>query len=141
MGWFGKFGGWDYCAGFGKYLWWNGKEVQEEGEESLGIGWVGGSFLAQEVPWSDGSSAEEQFEAIKKDEQFEKDLESGAVDTLSKMETKQAQDMLTKSEENMAGISEEKRKMVVWSLMWMAEQKKGSCGRKKKEGRRKKESS
>ena len=37
MGWFGKFGGWDYCAGFGKYLWWNGKEVlEEEGEESFG---------------------------------------------------------------------------------------------------------
>ena len=53
-------------------------------------------------------------EAIKKDElmeQFEKDLGSGAVDTLSKMETKQAQDMLTKLEENMASISEEKRKM------------------------------
>ena len=51
---------------------------------------------AQEVPWSDGSSAEEQFEAIKKDElmeQFEKDLGSGAVDTLSKMETKQAQEL------------------------------------------------
>ena len=34
---------------------------------------------------------------------------SGAVDTLSKMETKQAQDMLTKLEENMAGISEEEK--------------------------------
>ena len=41
-----KFGGWDYCAGFGKYLWWNGEEVQEvEGEESMGIGWVGSSIL------------------------------------------------------------------------------------------------
>ena len=82
---------------------------------------------AQEVPWSDGSSAEEQFEAIKKDElmeQFEKDLGSGAVDTLSKMETKQAQEPLTKLEENMAGISEKKSKMAVWRLMWMAEKKK-----------------
>ena len=59
------------------------KSRKKKGEESLGIGWVGGSFLAQEVPWSDGSSAEEQFEAIKKDEQFKKDLVSGAVDTLS----------------------------------------------------------
>ena len=93
---------------------------------------------AQEVPWSDGSSAEEQFEAIKKDElmeQFEKDLGSGAVDTLSKMETKQAQDMLTKLEENMAGISEEKRKMAVWSLMWMAEKKKEELREKEERGR------
>ena len=57
-------------------------------------------------------------------EQFEKDLGSGAADTLSKMETEQAQDLLTKLEENMAGISEEKRKIAVWSLMWMAEKKK-----------------
>ena len=36
----------DYCAGFGKNMRWNGKEVQEEeGEESLGIGWVGSSIL------------------------------------------------------------------------------------------------
>ena len=93
---------------------------------------------AQEVPWSDGSSAEEQFEAIKKDElmeQFEKDLGSGAVDTLSKMETKQAQDMLTKLEENMAGISEEKRKMAVWSLMWMAEKKKEELREKEERGK------
>ena len=57
-------------------------------------------------------------------EHFEKDLESGAVDTLSKMKSEQAQDMLTKLEENMASISEEKRKMAVWTLMWMAEKKK-----------------
>ena len=31
-------------------------------------------------------------------EQFDKDQESGVVDTLSKMETVQAQDMLTKLE-------------------------------------------
>ena len=64
---------------------------------------------AQEVLWSDGSSAEEQFDAIKKHElmeQFQKDLGSGAVDALCEMETKQAQEMLTKLEENMAGISE-----------------------------------
>ena len=82
---------------------------------------------AQEVSWSDGSPAEEQFEAIKKDElmeQFEKDLGSGGVDLPSKMETKQTQKLLTELEENMAGISEEKRKMAVWSLMWMAEKKK-----------------
>ena len=45
---------------------------------------------ARVVPWSDGWSAEEQFDAIKKDElmeQFEKDLGSGAVDVPSKMET------------------------------------------------------
>ena len=39
------------------------------------------------------------------------------MDTSSKMETKQAQDMLTKLEENMEGISDEKRNMTVWSLM------------------------
>ena len=98
---------------------------------------------AQEVPWSDGSSAEEQFEAIKKDElmeQFEKDLGSGAVGMLSQMETKQAQELLTKLEENMAGISEEKRKMAVWSSMWMAEKKKEELREKEeREGGRKRE--
>ena len=92
---------------------WNGKEVQEkEEEESLGIGWAGVPSWVQEVPWLDGSSVEEQFEAFKKDElmeQFGKDLGSGAVDTLSKMEIKQAQDVLTKLEENMVGVSEEKK--------------------------------
>ena len=68
---------------------------------------------AQEVPWSDGSSAEEQFDAIKKDElmeQVETDLGSGAVDALSKMETTQVQELLTKLEGNLAGISDESRK-------------------------------
>ena len=51
------------------------------------------------------------------------------MDTLSKMETEQAQELLTKWEENMAGISEEQRKMAVWSLMWMAEKKRRNCGR------------
>ena len=54
------------------------------------------------------SSAEEQFDAIKKDElmeQVEKDLVSGAVDTLSEKETVQAQELLTKLEENLAGFS------------------------------------
>ena len=137
MGWFGKFGGWDYCAVFGKYLWWNGKEVQEEGEESLGIGWVGSSFLGSKSS-SNGSSAEEHFEAIKKDElmeHFEKDLVSGVVDTLSKMETEQAQDMLTKLEENMAGISEVTRKMTEKSLMWMAEKKKEELREKEERGK------
>ena len=52
---------------------------------------------AQEVPWSDdvskSSSEEEQFEAIKKDElmeQCERDLVSGGVDVLAKMDAKQA---------------------------------------------------
>ena len=45
------------------------------------------------------------------------------MDALSKMETKQAQDMLTKLEENLAGISDESRKIAVWSLMWMVEKK------------------
>ena len=94
------------CGGMGKK---SKKKKEKNPWESDGSGvpsW------AQEVPWSDGSSAEEQFEAVKKDElmeQFEKDLGSGALDTLSRMETKQAQDMLTKLEENMAGISEEKK--------------------------------
>ena len=54
--------------------------------------------------------AEEQFDAIKKDElmeQAEKDLGSNAVDTLSKIETVQAQELLTKLEENLAGFPEE----------------------------------
>ena len=62
-------------------------EVQEKGEESLGPDWSGVPSWAHEVRWSDGSSAEENFEAVKKDEsmeQFEKDLGS-AVDTLSKI--------------------------------------------------------
>ena len=77
------------CGGMGRK---SKKKKEKNPWESDGSGvpsW------AQEFPWSDGSSAEEQFEAIKKDElmeQFEKDLGSGAVDTLSKMETKQAQD-------------------------------------------------
>ena len=47
----GKFGGCEYCAGFEKYLWWNGKEVQEEeeeGEESIGIGCVRSSIFGSE---------------------------------------------------------------------------------------------
>ena len=76
-------------------------------------------------------------------EQFEKDLGSGAVNALSKMETKQAQELLTQLEENMVGISEEKRKMAVWSLRWMVEKKKeelrekeeGEGGRKREENR------
>ena len=93
---------------------------------------------SQEVPWSHGSSAEEQFDAIKKDElmeQVEKDLGSGAVDALSKMETTQAQELLTKLEENLAGISEENRKIAVWSLMWMAEKKKEKNYRRKERER------
>ena len=118
------------CGGMGKK---SRKKKEKNSWESDGSGvpsW------AQEVPWSDGSSAEEQFEAVKEDElmeQFEKDLGSGAVDTLSKMETKQAQELLTKLEENMAGISEEKRKMAVWSLMWMAEKKRAEEREKKLE--------
>ena len=93
---------------------------------------------AQEVPWSDGSSAEEQFDAIKKDElmeQVEKDLESGAVDALSEMETTQAQELLAKLEENLAGISDESRKIAVWSLLWMAEKKKEELREKGERGR------
>ena len=52
---------------------------------------------------------------------------------LSKMETKQAQEPLTKLEENLAGVSEEKSKMAVWSLMWMAEKNRRNCGKKKRE--------
>ena len=113
----GQFGGWGHGASFGKYALRNVKEVQEkEGEEPVGIGRVGRSILA-----------EEQFDAIKKDEfmeQVEKDLGSGAVDTLSKMETMQAQELLTKLEERLAGYPEETRKIAVWSLMWMAEKRK-----------------
>ena len=95
---------------------------------------------AQDVPWSDGSSAEEQFDAFKKDElmeQFEKDLEIGAADALSKKETTQAQELLTKLEENLAGISKENRKIAVWSLMWMAEKKKEELQEKGERGRNK----
>ena len=70
-------------------------------------------------------------------EQFEKDLGSGAVDALPKMETKQGQELLTKLEENVAGISEEKRKMAVWNLVWMAEKKKEEL--REKEERKKAE--
>ena len=72
---------------------------------------------AQEVLWSDdgskSSSAEEQFEAIKKDElmkQRERDLGSGGVDLLAKMDAKQAEELLLKLQENMTGIPEEKRR-------------------------------
>ena len=105
----------------------------------MGIGGSGVSSWAQEVPWSDGSSAEEQFDAIKKDElmeQVEKDLGSGAVDTLCKMETVQAQELLRKLEENLAGFPEESRKIAVWSLMWMAEKRKDEMREKeRKRGR------
>ena len=97
---------------------------------------------AQEVPWSDGSSAEEQFDAVKEDElmeQVEKDLGSGSVDALSEMETTQAQELLTKSEENLAGISDESRKIAVWSLMWMAEKKKEELQEKRRERGRNRE--
>ena len=43
-------------------------------------------------------------------EQVEKDLGSGAVDALSRMESTQAQELLTKLEENLAGISDKSRK-------------------------------
>ena len=92
---------------------------------------------AQEVPWSDCSSAE-QFDAIKKDElmeQVEKDLGSGAVDTLSKMEIVQAQELLTKLEEHLAGFPEESRKIAVWSLMWMAEKRKDEMREKEEKER------
>ena len=93
---------------------------------------------AQEVPWSDGSSAEEQFDAVKKDElmeQVEKDLGSGVVDTPSKMETVQAQELLTKLEERLAGYPEESRKISVWSLMWMAEKRKDEMREKEEKER------
>ena len=57
------------------------------------------------------------------------------MDTLSKMETKQAQDMLTKLEENLAGISDESRKIAVWSLMWMVEKKMEKLRKKGERGR------
>ena len=72
-------------------------------------------------------------------EQVEKDLGSGAVDVLSKMETTQEQELLTKLEENLAGISEESRKIAVWSLMWMAEKKKEVLREKEREGGTKRE--
>ena len=68
-------------------------------------------------------------------EEVEKDLKSGAVDALSKVGATQAQELLTKLEENMAGISEEKRKMAVWSLMWVAEKKKEELREKEERGR------
>ena len=40
------------------------------------------------------------------------------------METVQAQELLTKLEEHLAGFPEESRKTAVWSLMWMAEKRK-----------------
>ena len=41
-------GGWDFRAGSGEYAWWTGKEVQEkEGEEPVGITWVGSSILGE----------------------------------------------------------------------------------------------
>ena len=99
---------------------------------------------AQEVPWSDdgskSSSAEEQFEAIKKDElmqQCERDLVSGGVDVLAKMDAKQAEELWKKQQENMTGIPEEKRKMAVWRRMWMAEKRKE--GQRENEERRKAE--
>ena len=63
------------------------------------------------------------------------------MDTLSKMETEEAQELLTKWEENMAGISEERRKTAVWSLMLMAEKKRGGTAgeRRMREGGRKRE--
>ena len=63
-------------------------------------------------------------------EQVEKDLGSVAVDALSKMETTQAQELLTKLEENLAGISDESRKTAVWSL-----EKKRERGRNKERRR------
>ena len=63
------------------------------------------------------------------------DLGSGAVDTLSKMETDQAPDISTKLEKDMAGISQEGRQMAVWSLMWMAEKKKEELREKEESGR------
>ena len=123
---FGKFGGWGYRAGFGNIC---GGMERSPGRKKKNLWDSDGSGVpscAQEVLWSDGSSVEEQFEAIKKDElmeQFEKDLGCGAVDTLSKMD------------ENMAGISEEKRKMGVWSLMWMAEKKQEELWEKEERGR------
>ena len=119
-------------AGMGKK---SGKRKEKNPWESDGSGvpsW------AQEVPWSEGSLAEEQFDAIKKDElmeQVEKDLGSGAVDALSKMETSPVQELLTKLEENLAGISDESRKIAVWSLMWMAEKKREELREKGERGR------
>ena len=109
-----------------------GKRAEKEGEEP----WESddGSGLpswAREVPWSDegtkSSSAEEQLEAINKSklmEQCERDLGSGGVDVLATMDTKQAEEVLMQFQEHMKGISEEKRKMAVWSMMWMVEKRK-----------------
>ena len=115
-----------------------GKKSKKKKEKNPWESDVSGVPLAQEVPWSVGSSAEEQFEAVKKDElmgQFEKDLGSGALDTLSRMETKQAQDMLTKLEENMAGISEEKKENGGMEFDVDAEKKKEELREKEERGR------
>ena len=68
-------------------------------------------------------------------EQVEKDLVSGAVDTTSKMETVQAQELLTKLEEHLAGYPEESRKIAVSSLMWMAERRKDEMREKEEKER------
>ena len=121
-----------------------GKKSKKKKEKNPWESDVSGVPLAQEVPWSVGSSAEEQFEAVKKDElmgQFEKDLGSGALDTLSRMETKQAQDMLTKLEENMAGISEEKKENGGMEFDVDGRKEKGGTAgerRKRESGRKKK---
>ena len=95
---------------------------------------------AQEVPWSDGgsktSSVEEQFEAIKKDalmEQSERDLGSGGVDVLAKMDAKQAEELL----ENMTGISKEKKKMTVWRKCGRRRRERKDNGKMRRERRRK----
>ena len=43
---------------------------------------------------------------------------------LAKMETKQAEELLMKFQENMTEISEEMRKMAVWSMMWLVAKRK-----------------
>ena len=43
---------------------------------------------------------------------------------LATMDTKQAEEVWMQIQENMKGISEEKRKMAVWSMMWMVEKRK-----------------
>ena len=99
------------CGGMGKT---NKQRKEKNPWESDEASW------AQEVPWSDdgskSSSAEEQFVAMDKDklmEQYKRDLVSGGVDVLAKMETKQAEELLMKFQENMTEISEEKRKVAV----------------------------
>ena len=75
--------------------------------------------------------------SIKNDElmeQCERDLGSGGVDVLAKMDAKQAEELLMKFH---AGIPEEKRKMAVWSMMWMAVKRKE--GQRENEERRKAE--